>query len=71
MLIIQCPWCGERDHTEFTYGGDARPVRPVLSAPDREWVDYVYLATTRAGRTRSTGITCRVAANGFAFGATP
>ena len=23
MLLIPCPWCGPRDHNEFTYGGDA------------------------------------------------
>ena len=23
MLLIPCPWCGKRDHVEFTYGGDA------------------------------------------------
>ena len=23
MLRINCPFCGERDHSEFTYGGDA------------------------------------------------
>jgi len=25
-----CPWCGERDHQEFTYKGDASAVRPPL-----------------------------------------
>ena len=31
MLLIPCPWCGERDETEFSYGGQAGvrvPVRP-------------------------------------------
>ena len=23
MIRIKCPYCGERDHSEFTYGGDA------------------------------------------------
>ena len=22
MLLIRCPWCGERAQTEFTYVGD-------------------------------------------------
>ncbi len=28
MLRLTCPLCGERDHTEFRYGGDATKVRP-------------------------------------------
>jgi sarcosine oxidase subunit delta len=28
MLRIQCPWCGERDETEFRYRGDASRTRP-------------------------------------------
>ena len=28
MLRITCPWCGERDYTEFRYGGDAEKERP-------------------------------------------
>jgi sarcosine oxidase subunit delta len=28
MLRIQCPWCGERDETEFRYRGDASRSRP-------------------------------------------
>ena len=23
MMLIPCPWCGQRNQTEFTYGGDA------------------------------------------------
>ena len=44
MLLIRCPWCGERDHTEFVYGGDASVVRPAApeSATDEAWYDYVY-----------------------------
>ena len=28
MLLIECPWCGARDESEFTYGGEAHIVRP-------------------------------------------
>ena len=44
MLRIRCPWCGDRDMVEFTYGGDAINKRPADS-PDTEeaqWFDYVY-----------------------------
>ena len=28
MIRIKCPYCGERDHSEFTYGGDGTIVYP-------------------------------------------
>ena len=44
MLLIKCPWCGERAETEFSYGGEAGIVRPkdpdALS--DAEWADYLF-----------------------------
>ncbi|MEO5692501.1 MAG: sarcosine oxidase subunit delta [Usitatibacter sp.] len=49
MLIIRCPWCGDRDHTEFNYGGDARVVRPAPDAPLADWVDYVYMRDNPRG----------------------
>jgi methylglutamate dehydrogenase subunit B len=49
MLLIRCPGCGERDHTEFAYGGDARVQRPAAEAPDHEWIDYVYLRDNPCG----------------------
>lgn len=45
MLLIKCPWCGERDMVEFTHGGDATkvyPENPDNATPD-EWHDFVYL----------------------------
>jgi methylglutamate dehydrogenase subunit B len=42
MLIIHCPHCGARDHTEFSYGGDARVRRPADDAAESAWVDFVY-----------------------------
>lgn len=42
MLIISCPHCGPRDHTEFAYGGDAAARRPAGDAPLAEWHDFVY-----------------------------
>jgi sarcosine oxidase subunit delta len=31
MLLIECPWCGERAETEFSYGGEAGIELPVQS----------------------------------------
>ncbi len=43
MLRINCPFCGERDHTEFAYGGDATKTCPDLSNTDHEaWMEYVF-----------------------------
>lgn len=42
MLRIPCPWCGERDETEFRYRGDASRVRPPADAAVEAFVAYVY-----------------------------
>jgi heterotetrameric sarcosine oxidase delta subunit len=44
MLRIVCPVCGERDYTEFRYGGDATKRRPLHGTTDPSvWHDYVFL----------------------------
>jgi len=54
MLQIDCPWCGPRDETEFSYGGEAHIVRP--SEPDAlsddEWADYLFMRTNPRGTHR-------------------
>ena len=44
MLLIECPWCGPRDESEFTYGGEAHVIRPEDpdSATDEQWADYLF-----------------------------
>lgn len=44
MLLIKCPWCGERAETEFSYGGEAGITRPLKpdELSDEEWADYVF-----------------------------
>ena len=42
MIRINCPFCGERDHSEFSYGGDGSIVYPALDAPMDEWLEAVY-----------------------------
>jgi sarcosine oxidase subunit delta len=52
MIRISCPYCGLRDHAEFTYIGDATKVRPPIGteAADRApWHDYVYLRDNPRG----------------------
>lgn len=44
MLLIPCPYCGERDEVEFAYAGEAHIVRPTNGAEmtDAEWADYLF-----------------------------
>lgn len=51
MLRIDCPYCGLRDFTEFTYGEDASLVRPGLTNDDPEaWYEFVFLRDNPRGR---------------------
>ena len=50
-MRIVCPFCGERELGEFTYLGDAKPVRPEAGASEDEVFDYVYLRDNVAGET--------------------
>jgi len=43
MIRIPCPFCGERDHSEFTYGGDGTITYPALDAPAADWLNAVFL----------------------------
>ncbi|MGH7106625.1 MAG: sarcosine oxidase subunit delta [Acetobacteraceae bacterium] len=44
MLLIRCPWCGDRPELEFTYGGEAHRTRPKDPAllDDAAWAEYLY-----------------------------
>jgi heterotetrameric sarcosine oxidase delta subunit len=51
MLLIPCPWCGDRDETEFGYGGQAHVPYPgdpdALS--DAEWGAYLFVRDNPKG----------------------
>jgi methylglutamate dehydrogenase subunit B len=51
-MLIPCPHCGIRPVEEFTFLGDARPVRPTSNDPATmdQWFDYVYLRDNPKGR---------------------
>jgi heterotetrameric sarcosine oxidase delta subunit len=51
MLLIPCPWCGPRDESEFSYGGEANIVRPKDPAAlsDEEWGEYLYMRNNTRG----------------------
>lgn len=42
MIRINCPFCGERDHSEFSYGGDGSIQYPALDASAEQWLDAVF-----------------------------
>jgi sarcosine oxidase subunit delta len=51
MFIITCPYCGERDQSEFSYAGEAhikRPEKPE-AASDAEWAEFVFMRTNTKG----------------------
>jgi sarcosine oxidase subunit delta len=53
MIRITCPYCGARDHAEFTYLGDATKARPPIGAETedrRPWHEHVYLRDNPRGR---------------------
>lgn len=52
MLRIPCPFCGERDHAEFSYEGDATVTYPALDAPEEEWFEAVFLRQNPRGPHR-------------------
>ena len=62
MIRIFCPHCGHRDHSEFTYFGDATVKRPSDTAPGSEWSEYVYQRDNPRGKHEELwhhGMGCR------------
>jgi sarcosine oxidase subunit delta len=51
MLLIDCPWCGNRPEVEFAYGGQAHLARPPDPAAlgDQQWADYLYVRSNPRG----------------------
>jgi sarcosine oxidase, subunit delta len=51
MLLINCPYCGERPELEFHYGGEAHIARPSDPAAlsDELWTQYLYVRSNSKG----------------------
>jgi sarcosine oxidase subunit delta len=52
-MLIPCPWCGEREDIEFTYGGSANVTYPSdpESADDTTWARFVFFRPNPKGKT--------------------
>jgi sarcosine oxidase subunit delta len=51
MLLIPCPYCGERPEIEFRHAGEAHIARPrdPSRLDDQEWAEYLYIRSNRKG----------------------
>jgi heterotetrameric sarcosine oxidase delta subunit len=49
MILLPCPWCGDRDASEFRYAGEVVPRPDPAAATRQEWRDYLYLRENRRG----------------------
>ena len=51
MLLIPCPYCGPREETEFSYGGEAHIERPKQpeALSDEAWADYLFMTGNTKG----------------------
>ena len=51
MLLIPCPYCGERPELEFRYGGQAHVARASDASviTDEQWSDFLYMRDNPKG----------------------
>jgi len=51
MLLIPCPYCGPREESEFSYGGEAHVARPEQpeQLSDEAWADYLFMVGNTKG----------------------
>ncbi len=54
MQIFPCPFCGSRDETEFTFGGEAGKVRPAPAdaVSPEDWSRFLHLHPNPRGAVR-------------------
>jgi heterotetrameric sarcosine oxidase delta subunit len=51
MFVIDCPYCGPRDQSEFAWAGEAHISRPTDAdgMSDAEWARYVFIRKNAKG----------------------
>ena len=57
MMLIDCPFCGPRDETEFSCGGEAHIARPLAEnkISDAEFADYLFMRDNPIGKPKTQG----------------
>jgi len=59
MLLIPCPWCGERNESEFVCGGEAHIERPQPDADHERWAHYLHYRANPQGIVRERWLHAR------------
>ena len=62
MIVIDCPYCGPRNSTEFRHAGEAGHKRNITTTDPAQWRYYLYVHDNPMGWTRETwfhGSGCR------------
>jgi heterotetrameric sarcosine oxidase delta subunit len=51
VFLIRCPYCGERDQSDFTPAGEAHIERPAWrdKMTDQQWADFVFMRKNTKG----------------------
>lgn len=51
MQFIACPWCGDREEIEFSYGGEAHVAYPEQPSEldDQAWAEYLFFRANPRG----------------------
>jgi sarcosine oxidase subunit delta len=49
VIELPCPWCGNRNVSEFRYAGELTPRPDPATATPPMWRDYLYLRGNKAG----------------------
>jgi sarcosine oxidase, subunit delta len=51
MKQVRCPWCGDRDVAEFSYGGQAGVAYPAdpAATSDEDWAQYLFVRDNPKG----------------------
>jgi heterotetrameric sarcosine oxidase delta subunit len=54
VLLISCPWCGERDEVEFHYGGESHIAYPddPEAITDDAWGEFLFVRNNPSGEFR-------------------
>ena len=73
MILIKCPYCGEREQSEFTNGGEAHVIRPKDpdTLNDKDWGQYVFYRSNPKEFSMNDGYILMDAENGLMLFETP